>query len=400
MLQKTYPILLIIIVITFTCNNNSNKTNTKSTFDSIKYKNIKYQDTLTQALYKNLIKLSETGKTMFGMANPTTIRYLNGPKNSEIDQSDSKDITGSHPAFHESDFMWYKEDTLFKKYDLEAMKKAYERGAVCGYCWHIRGWHSNEFYAKENGIFTSDKDLVKNIVASNDRNTNQALDWYLNQIDEEVIPVLKKLSFPLIFRPLHEMNGNWFWWGTDNCTPKEYINLFRLTVDYLRGNGVNNLLYAWSVNVDAAFEFYPGDNYVDILGLDSYELNIVPWNPTTKYIETLQQLTDSAFSKGKVAALTETGCRKDNGKFRYADEYPNYWTKHVLEPIISNKKAKRIAWIMSWYNGDWEHDLTGQFYIPYKGMNRPNSQEAINDFIEFYNSPVTLFENDLPDMYH
>jgi mannan endo-1,4-beta-mannosidase len=353
----------------------------------------------TEKLFENLKKLSAEGKIMFGMANPTSIGYISGPKNNQIDQSDSKDITGSHPAFHESDLMWYS-DTTFKKYDMEALRQAYKRGAVCGYCWHFRGRHSQEFYAKKDGKFTGDKDLVKQIIASPDRASNDALDWFLNQLDNEVIPVFRELGFPLVFRPFHEMNGNWFWWGTDNCTPEEYQKLFRITVDYLRKNKINNLLIAWSVNVDVSFEHYPGNDYVDILGLDSYEPGIEPWNPMEKFIASLGQLTDYAAKHQKVAALTETGCRKENGKFRYSDKYPKFWTEHILEPILADVKAKRIVWMLSWYNADWKNDLTGQYYIPYKMINRPNSQKAVKDFIDFYKSEHLLFENELPDMYN
>ncbi len=374
--------------------NNIEQVNSKDTIKSLPLRNSD-----AEKLLENLKKLSETGKIMFGMANPTTLGYSSGPKNSDINNSDCKDITGSHPAFHESDFMWYS-DRSFMKTDIEAMRKAYQRGAVCGYCWHNRGQNSDEFYAKKNGKFTKDKDLVKQIVASNNRKTNKALDWYLTKLDKEVIPVFNELEFPLIFRPFHEMNGDWFWWGTDNCTAKEYQKIFRLTVDYLRAQNVKNLLYAWSVNVDATFKFYPGDDYVDILGLDSYEPGISKWNPTRKFLKALQHLTDYAASHNKVAALTETGCRKENDQFRYVDQYPDYWTKYVLNPILSDSKAKRIVWIMSWYNSDWNNDLSGQYYIPYKGMNRPNGQQGIDDFLKFYNAPETLFENDLPDMYH
>jgi hypothetical protein len=55
-----------------------------------------------------------------------------------------------------------------------------------------------------------------------------------------------------------------------------------------------------------------------------------------------------------------------------------------LNPILADAKAKQIVWILSWYSADWKNDLTGQYYIPYKGINRPNSQKAIKDFIGFY----------------
>lgn len=355
----------------------------------------------TEWLYKNLKQLSDSGKMMFGMANPTTIGYLN-KQNNEINQSDAKDIAGSHPAFHESDFMWYEENPEFMVYDLKAMKEAYKRGAVCGYCWHFRGKESGEFYAKKDGEFTADKDLVKEIIRSSSRKNNEALNWYLNRIDSLLIPVFRELNFPLLFRPFHEMNGNWFWWGSDNCTPQQYQRLFQITVNYLREKKIENLIYVWSVNIDdeVKWEYYPGDEYVDVLGLDCYEPGIAEWAPTEKYIQHLQELTDYAEKTGKIAALTETGCRKsDDGDFTYPDLYPDFWTKYVLEPVLNHPKASRIVWFMSWYGADWHNDRQYQFYIPYKGMTRPNSGKAIDDFREMRKMKQVLFEDDLPNMY-
>ena len=65
----------------------------------------------TKILYKNLMKLSGK-KIMFGMANPTTLTYLKCI-NPDIDKSDCKAITGSHPAFFESDLMWYVNPDLY-----------------------------------------------------------------------------------------------------------------------------------------------------------------------------------------------------------------------------------------------------------------------------------------------
>lgn len=388
-------LLFIFFCFLVNCTKFSNTGNKKRLQTNIVFEK---QNKETSKLYNNLKKLSTDGKIMFGMANPTTISYKGRLKQNRTDISDCKDITGSNPAYYESDFMWYS-DTAFKRADIEAMKAAYTRGAVCGYCWHFRGKNSNEFYNKKEGKYTSDKELLKEIIASDNREGNQALDWYLDQIDNEIIPVFKELGFPIVFRPFHEMNGNWFWWGSDNCTPAEYIKLFRLTVDYLRDNKINNLLYAWSVNVDPAFEYYPGDDYVDILGLDSYEPGIAPWNKDNKLVKSLQVITDFAESTNKVAALTETGCRKDNDQFTYPDKYPDFWSKYVFEPIINDSKAKRIVWVMSWYSSDWNNDLNGQFYIPYKGISRPNGNKAISDFKKLYDSKITIFENNIGNMY-
>lgn len=346
----------------------------------------------TKILYNKLIQLSGKG-IMFGMANPTSISYADC-KNTDINQSDCKDITGSHPAFFESDFMWYN-DIEFKKNDLEAMKAAYNRGAVCGYCWHLRGKESNSFYAKDG-----DKTLLHDIVSNLDRKTNSSLDWYLKKLDSEVVSVFKELGFPIVFRPFHEMNGSWFWWGKNWCTTSEYKIMYRLTVDYLREAGLTNILYVWSPDAASAMEFYPGDNYVDVLGMDIYEPGIDPFKSHPKMLQALGILTDYAAEHGKVVAITECGCRKDEEIWRYPDLYPDFWTKYVLEPILNDERARRIVWISSWYSADWSKDNKGQYYIPYKKLSTPKGIECIADFKKFYNNPATIFEDNLPDMYH
>lgn len=385
-------ILMILGVLTVQCQSQSGSATTNQSIPT--------HTPETEALYSNLKKLVSNEKIMFGMANATTISYPQGLGKIDINQSDCKDITGSHPAFIESDFMWYADHSGFKERDIEAMQQAYKRGAVTGYCWHISGMNSHAFYSRKNGKPSADSLLVKNILANTNRSSNPSLNWFLTKIDTLVIPVFKELKQPLVFRPFHEMNGEWFWWGCDNCTPSEYIELYRLTVNYIRSKGVDNALFAWSPDKQTRMDYYPGDNYVDILGLDVYEPGIMPYSTSKAFIENLTIITDYATAHNKVAALTETGCRKtDDGKFRYPDQYPDFWNNYVLKPILNNPKAKRIAWIMSWYGANWRSDFSTDFYIPYSGMQRPRSQEAINDFKAFFNNPVTLFENDLPNMY-
>ncbi len=83
---------------------------------------------------------------------------------------------------------------------------------------------------------------------------------------------VKRIKGPVILRPWHEGNGNWFWW---NGKPKEFKQLWRLTVEYVKGKGVNNVLWCYSPNATAddswqVDKFYPGDDYVDIAAIDYY----------------------------------------------------------------------------------------------------------------------------------
>lgn len=358
------------------------------------------QDTLrnieTQHFYNNLKAFTKSEFTMFGMANALTISYSGGPKHAFNDRSDAKDITGSHPAMIESDFMWYGDDANFRRNDTIAMREAYKRGAVTAYANHLRGRDSKSFYAKVNSKFTADSALVKNILASANRDTNVYLDWYLDHLDNMVIPIFKGLGFPIIYRPFHEMTGGWFWWGTETCTAEEFKAIWKLTIDYMRKAGLKNVLYAWAPDKSAdTIKLYPGDDYVDIIGYDGYEIGIESYHSTAFYTRNVGTLSHYARTHDKAFAITETGHEKFPGK------HPDYWLTHVLQPIKKNAKAKHAAWVMSWYNADWSNNKTSVSWIPYLGIEsvHTNGQESIDEFMKFYDDPRTIFLNEVPSLY-
>lgn len=355
----------------------------------------------TDVVLANLKSMVDSGKTMFGQANATTITYLNGVSHSDTDRGDCKDITGDNPAFHESDFMWYR-DAQFMLKDIKALRDAKERGALVGYCWHIGGMNTNEFYAynRKTGELAGDSALVKAILSSPDRTNNIALDWLLTKLDSLVIPVMKELAFPITFRPWHEMNGEWFWWGRDCCSPEEYKALYQLTVDYIREAGADNVIFVWSPDKAFPMDYYPGDEYVDILGMDIYEPGIEEYSAYEKIIPALSNMIKYADTHGKVAALTECGCRKrDDGSWRYPDDYPHFWTDNILEKILNNPSTDRLAWVMSWYGADWSKNRSNDAYIPYIGWERPNADIATEDFKKFIASDRIITEKELRNLY-
>ncbi|MFT3740947.1 MAG: glycosyl hydrolase [Breznakibacter sp.] len=93
--------------------------------------------------------------------------------------------------------------------------------------------------------------------------------------------LLKNKNIPVLWRPLHEAAGNiyeynngtaWFWWGYDGA--ETYKQLWRYMFDYFKAQGLNNLIWVWTTQTkDNAF--YPGDDYVDIVGRDIYNNSIV-----------------------------------------------------------------------------------------------------------------------------
>ncbi len=218
---------------------------------------------------------------------------------------------------------------------------------------------------------------------------------------------------PIIFRPFNEHNCPTFWWGRRNLdepermnmntTEEEYIALWQFTVTYLRNVAqVHNLLYAYSPDTrclkgrdsDATFPDldsfeatyyygYPGDDYVDVLGLDFYQ-DLFPrglYDVPAVYKKHLEMLVLTAHDRSdmKIPALTETG-----GQWWPDDDW---WTTFLYPALVGTRSTRsgQVAWVLVWRNWDDEHR-----HGPYPG----GSSAA--DFAEFKNHPAIHFEDEIP----
>ena len=354
------------------------------------------------ALMTELRQLVDSGFVLFGQANPTSITYVDGLSHKDIEWSDCREVAGDNPALFESDIMWYG-DSVFKAKDLKAMKRAMDMGCVVGYCWHMGGKMTGQFYSEMNGYQSPDCELVHNILSDTCRETNVWLNWLLTEMDTKLLPVLSQFDGPIYFRPWHEMNGDWFWWGASSCTAEEYKDLFRLTVNYIRSKGLNNVLFVWAADKRFADEYYPGDEYVDVLGMDVYEPGIKEWSAYDIILPELERMINYADEHDKVTALTEVGCRREKGgtgNLLYPDSYPRFWSENVLKEILENRQTSRLAWVMSWYGFDHNGEREDIAYVPYVGMNRKNSDVAIVDFRKFLQSKRMLTETKFRQFRH
>jgi hypothetical protein len=91
---------------------------------------------------------------------------------------------------------------------------------------------------------------------------------------DKAVPALQKLleeGIPVIWRPFHELDGGWFWWGKGG--PDNFKKLWQIMYDrYTNHWGLNNLIWVlgYSGNGKDYDKWYPGDQYVDVAGADSY----------------------------------------------------------------------------------------------------------------------------------
>lgn len=89
---------------------------------------------------------------------------------------------------------------------------------------------------------------------------------------------MKAIPGPVFLRPAHEMNGDWYPWAGSLIGPSTYIKFFRYLKDIFDGEGVRNVSWIFSVNwtdvpdkkENRFWRYYPGDAYVDYVGIDGY----------------------------------------------------------------------------------------------------------------------------------
>ena len=95
---------------------------------------------------------------------------------------------------------------------------------------------------------------------------------WMDELDQMAagLQQLKDAGVVVMWRPFHEMNGAWFWWGGKE--PEKFIKLWRHMFDYFtRTKGLDNLIWVYGPNCgETAADYYPGDHYADVVGLDAY----------------------------------------------------------------------------------------------------------------------------------
>lgn len=346
----------------------------------------------TNALYKNLKNL-EGKHVLFG--HQATLAY-GYHWSGDSARSDVKDVTGSFPALYGWDILdfWQagqsdEETDQQIQQSLEWARQGIERGGVLTYAWHMSNPVTGEsFYDTTSAVHA--------IIPGGEKHNE-----YKKKLDM-VADFFNELSpNPVIFRPFHEHNGDWFWWGKGLSSEEDYITLWRFTVEYLRDTkGVHNLLYAFSpdrsrIDIDSFkeeyFYAYPGDNYVDIIGLDNYWDVGHPVNDASEelqqkhFISSLTYTAQIADSLDKIPALTETGLE--------AIPDPDFWTDKMLAALEANEWTKNITYVQVWRNANFEREQRDHYYVPYPG------QVSEEDFLKFVQTERILLEDELPEMY-
>jgi len=246
----------------------------------------------------------------------------------------------------------------------EEIVKQHERGGIVTISWHLRNpllgttaWIESDAKAYDEAlpylrkIKQEDKvpaphNTVKSILPGGSQHA-KFLTW-LQRVSDflSTLKDSKGKPIPFIFRPWHEYNGGWFWWGKGRCTDDQFKQLWILTQDYINRTLSDVIVWSCSPNLGVVpQEFYsrwPGDERVDLLGLDAYQ-----WGTEADYIAQcsadLDFLEDYAQQHGLLFAMTECG---------YKNSPDATWWSRVLRPMMDKH---HLCYFLAWRNAQHEH---------------------------------------------
>ncbi len=252
-----------------------------------------------------------------------------------------KTNTGKEPAIVGLDFMhcnrnytWYDNDQPIKD-----AKMYWDKNGIPVFVWHWRdpSRATEEFYTRNSSKPTG---TIFDVTKINDT-ASAEYKAMISDIDF-VAAQLKKLqdqNVPVIWRPLHEAAGGWFWWGAKGAAAckKLYQVMFNRMVNY---HGLKNLIWVWTrePNDDA---WYPGDEYVDMVGRDIYKQG-----DHSSQISEFNSL-NTLYGTKKMITLSECGSIPD------------------VDNLITDNAA--WSWFMPWY-GDYTRSSTNNSLDLWKKM--------------------------------
>lgn len=299
-------------------------------------------------------------------------------------RSDTKELVGDYPAIFGFDlggiemgdsknldsvpFEWIREEAI----------RHFERGGIVTFSWHPRNPNNGGTAWVVNSQMLTDEEqnTVASILPGGEK--HEKFQGWMNNVSDFLasIKTADGKPVPFIFRPWHEYNGSWFWWGEAETTPEQYKGLWNMLQDHVNSVLPTNVVWAFSPNLDGRWteerflEKYPGDDRVDLIGEDAYQ-----WGTEEMFklgtTADLDFLNAFAQKVGKPLALTECGYQNSPD--------PTWWTR-VLKPIMDQYP---ISYFLPWRNWHAEH------------FGASKDACTADDFKKLYEADNTLFLQDI-----
>lgn len=285
----------------------------------------------------------------------------------EPNRSDVLDIVGDYPAV----MGWDLGDVEFGHdknldgvpFDLIAqeIKSQHRRGGINTISWHAYNPYGGTAWDEGEGMVTSVLEGGSNYEMFQER-LGKVADFMASLRDDE------GRLIPIIFRPWHEHNGNWFWWGEKWCTHQEYRDLWNMTYNYMAARGLDNLVWCYMPDFDAEDKAPKVEQY-DMVGFDEYPHKGKIDHFKSHFKAKMELMKEYSTKYNKIMTVSETG---------YETMPMDSWFTEVILPMI---KGEPVSYILFWRNA-W--DRPDHFFCSFKG----HSSE--DDFRSFVESPEII----------
>ena len=264
--------------------------------------------------------------------------------------------SGHYPAIGGFDMLFaaggHHEEGWFKGYtenNLVMTEQLWEMGGIPTYTWHWKVGEDTVFYTQGTPAGFNNPGCTEDVMGTSETNTCfnytkafkgdkcQDIDETSQEYKDIVADVdivsgyfkqLQDKGIAVVWRPLHEASGGWFWWGT--ASAECYVQLYRLVFNRMVvTNELKNLIWVWNINTDPAFGYdysalnaawYPGDEYVDIVAVDIYN-PMEDHNSGANYFNKMV----SDVGTNKMIALSENGAIPDIDSIAEDKAYWSYW---------------------------------------------------------------------------
>ena len=292
----------------------------------------------------NFLKENYGSKTISGVQTGD----MTGSLKTQLDVKAVYDKSDKYPALvgldllmatgHQSDESWFMSYT---ENSIKIAEELWKEGGIPAFTWHWKVGKDSVFYTKDTNFDFTKGFLSGTTTWDTSSETYKLLVADIDKISKH-FQRLQTQGIAAIWRPIHEAAGGWFWWGSKGA--EAYKALYALVYDRMvNTNGLKNLIWVWNIERDPTIGYdykalngawYPGDEYVDIIGVDIYNSAFDYNSNVNSYNKIVSEMgTD------KIIALTENG--------------------PIVTPDNMEKDKAVWSWWMPWYE-TWDGGFVSQ----------------------------------------
>lgn len=292
----------------------------------------------------NFLKENYGSKTISGVQTGD----MTGSLKAQLDVKAVYDKSDKYPALvgldllmatgHQSDESWFMSYT---ENSIKIAEELWKEGGIPAFTWHWKVGKDSVFYTKDTNFDFTKGFLSGTTTWDTSSETYKLLVADIDKISKH-FQRLQTQGIAAIWRPIHEAAGGWFWWGSKGA--EAYKALYALVYDRMvNTNGLKNLIWVWNIERDPAIGYdykalngawYPGDEYVDIIGVDIYNSAFDYNSNVNSYNKIVSEM-----GTNKIIALTENG--------------------PIVTPDNMEKDKAVWSWWMPWYE-TWDGGFVSQ----------------------------------------